>query len=168
MFADTVLSWHDYYFMLGTSAATLMGLSFLSMTLTIDKLRKERYKDFRILAYRTFYTFVYVLIIAIIMLIPGQTPAGVAVSLLIVGGIGLSNTVRNLLSLRRVSQQRFTNDIRGRFIRVMILLIGLVIIAGFVWFQQLYVFYFLVFVASALLFSGCENAWDMFIGLYEA
>jgi hypothetical protein len=40
-FTQTVEGWHDFYLMIGTAAATLVGLLFVSLSLNVDVITRE-------------------------------------------------------------------------------------------------------------------------------
>ena len=57
-FLEVIDSWHDFYMLTGTAAATLIGLIFISVSLHIDVLAKaEKFGDIRSLADQTFLNF---------------------------------------------------------------------------------------------------------------
>ncbi len=62
-FAAAVQSWHDYYIMVGTASATLVGLLFVGLSLNIEMLRRPESADLRTLAALTFNSFIYVLLV---------------------------------------------------------------------------------------------------------
>src|SRR5262249_23939388 len=92
-FAQTVTEWHDFYIMVGTAAATLVGLLFIGLTLNIDLIRRTDFADVQTLAVLTFNSFIYTVIIAMVYLIPQQDPAGLGLPLLAIGGFGLWNVL---------------------------------------------------------------------------
>ena len=90
-FAETVAQWHDFYIMIGTASATLIGLLFVGLTLNIDLIRRAESIDVLHLAALTFNSFFYPLIFAVIFLIPDISPVGLGIPLLAIGGLGLLN-----------------------------------------------------------------------------
>jgi hypothetical protein len=49
-FAQAIEGWHDFYLMVGTAAATLVGLLFVSLSLNVDVITREANADLRVLA----------------------------------------------------------------------------------------------------------------------
>ena len=71
-------AWHDFYLMAGTAAVTLVGLLFVALSLHVAVLFQGEHKDFRLLAAEAFQGYLYVLITAMIFLMPvgdGHFPA---------------------------------------------------------------------------------------------
>jgi hypothetical protein len=87
-FALAIEGWHDFYLMIGTEAATWVGLLFVSLSLNADAIAHPTNTDLRALAEQTFSTFVYILSFAILFFIPHQVPLGLGLPLLVVGGFG--------------------------------------------------------------------------------
>jgi hypothetical protein len=100
-FTQAVEGWHDFYLMVGTAAATLVGLLFVSLSLNVDMITREENADLRVLAAQTFTSFISVLMFAVLFLIPRQEPQGLGLPLLGIGGYGLYKTVHELLETRR-------------------------------------------------------------------
>ncbi len=99
-FTQAIEGWHDFYLMIGTAAATLIGLLFVSLSLNVDVITREANADLRVLATQTFTSFI-VLMFAVLFLIPHQVPEGLGLPLLGVGGYGLYITLSRLLETRR-------------------------------------------------------------------
>ena len=84
-------AWHDFYLMAGTAAVTLVGLLFVALSLHVAVLFQDEHRDFRMLAAEAFQGYLYVLITALLFLLPvgdGHFPA-------------LVYTVLNLMMLLR-------------------------------------------------------------------
>lgn len=170
-FTQAVADWHDFYLLVGTAAAMLVGLLFVALTLRMDKLRGDPHNDTRILAYRTFYTFIYVLMISGALLIPHQTPLGVGLPLLLISGLGLFNTARNIAYVRRgqsgLRRPEASHDVMRRFLTVAVSLVGLVVVALWAMTGSVTAFYWLTGVILGLLVFASENAWDMLMEMRE-
>jgi hypothetical protein len=95
-FVERLRSWHDYFMLTGTSAATLMGLVFVAVSLGGNTRRTSM---------RTMETFVspivlhfsHVMLVAAVLLVPTHRPLTLASVLLVLGLISL---VRALTVLR--------------------------------------------------------------------
>lgn len=68
-------AWHDFYLMAGTASATLVGLLFVALSLHVEVLFKGEHRDFRELAAEAFQGYLYVLITALVFLLPIESPA---------------------------------------------------------------------------------------------
>ena len=85
-FVETVESWHDFYMLAGTAAATLIGLIFVAVSLHIDIIATaKRSSDIGVLARQTFSNFIFILSFAFIFMVPSDTAVGHRYSALISG-----------------------------------------------------------------------------------
>jgi hypothetical protein len=88
-FTQAVEGWHDFYLLIGTAAATLVGLLFVGLSLNIDVITREANADLRVLAAQAFTNFLNVVMLAVLFLIPRQVPPGLGLPLLGISGYGL-------------------------------------------------------------------------------
>jgi hypothetical protein len=63
-------AWHDFFLMAGTAAVTLVGLLFVALSLHVAVLFRPEHQDFRALAAEAFQGYLYVLITALVFLLP--------------------------------------------------------------------------------------------------
>jgi hypothetical protein len=162
-FTQTVERWHDFYIMVGTAAATLIGLLFVGLSLNIETIRREAYADLQLLAMQTFNCFFYVLLFAILFLIPRQVPMGLGLPLLSIGGLGLLNMVRQAIRTRKIQRVWGKSTVTQRFTLPVVSLVGMVVISVSVLMGQTAGLYWLVPVMILLLASASQNAWDLLI-----
>ena len=88
-FSRLVQEWQSFYMLLGTAAGTLVGLLFVALSLNTRVLDDEQYKRFRYLAHQSFTNFLFLLIIALLFMVPRLTPLRLSLSLLVTGGLGI-------------------------------------------------------------------------------
>jgi len=165
-FAQAVEAWHDFYIMVGTAAATLIGLLFVSLSLNASVIRRKSNADLRALAAQTFGNFLSVLMFAVVFLIPSQVPEGLGLPLVAVGGFQLYNTVSRLLEARRMGPRVWGR--RGLTLRYVIpgvCFATLMIIAASVLLGRTGGLYWLVPVMILLLVAASRNAWDLLMRL---
>jgi energy-converting hydrogenase Eha subunit A len=62
--------WHDFYLLAGTAGVTLVGLLFVSLSLHVQVLFKKEHGDFREMALQAFQGYLYVLVTALLFLLP--------------------------------------------------------------------------------------------------
>jgi len=67
-------AWHDFYLLAGTAAVTLVGLLFVSLSLHVEILFRPEHGDFREMAAQAFQGYLYVLVSALIFLVPMANP----------------------------------------------------------------------------------------------
>lgn len=167
-FAQAVDSWHDFYLMVGTAAATLLGLLFVSLSLNADAITRNENADLRALATHTFGSFLSVLMFAVLFLIPDQGPLGLGLPLLGIAGYGLYSTVSNLLRTRGKAPRAWGRGGVARRFAVPLLCYGiLIVIAASVLQRRTGGLYSLVPVMIFLILSASRNAWDLLLRLRE-
>jgi hypothetical protein len=165
-FTQAVEGWHDFYLMIGTAAATLVGLLFVSLSLNVDMITREANTDLRELATHTFGNFMSVLMFAVLFLIPHQVPQGLGLPLLGIGGYGLYNTVSHFLETRRKSPRAWgVGGVGLRFVVPSLCFVTLMIIAVSVLLGQTGGLYWLVPVMILLTVAASRNAWDLLLRL---
>lgn len=114
--------WHEFYLMAGTAAVTLAGLLFVAISFHLDALLDDARAHLLQLARQTLMSFVYVLIVSLLFLVPD---AGARATGLALGGTSLA-----MLAIAGRFSQRdgvFTEaDPRLRFLgrRMRLMLVG--------------------------------------------
>jgi hypothetical protein len=167
-FSQAVNGWHDFYIMVGTAAATLVGLLFVSLSLNADAIAHPLNADLRALAEQTFSTFLYILSFAIVFLIPNQEPLGLGLPLLFIGGFGLYSTIRHFLRTRPAHPRVWgRGNIARRFIMPLISFVVLILIAISVLLGKTGGLYWLIPVMIAFIVAATINAWDLLLRLRE-
>ena len=166
-FADLVGRWHDFYVLVGTAAATLIGLLFVGLSLNIRVIRRDTGVDLQELAGQSGNNFFYVLAVALFFLIPDQTPLGLGLPLLILGLLGLLGTVSHMRKARAQRRMWGKSSIVRRFTMPIVSLAGLVAIALSALSGETAGVYALVLVIIVLLASATQNAWDLLIKVDE-
>lgn len=167
-FAQAIAGWHDFYLMIGTAAATLVGLLFVSLSLNVDVITRKANGDLRVLAAETFNSFLCVLLFAVLFLIPDQGPMGLGLPLLGIGGYGLLRTVAWLFEARRMQPRAWgKSDVAQRFVIPTLCFGALVIIAISVLESQTRGLYWLIPVMIMLIVTASSNAWHLLLRLRE-
>jgi hypothetical protein len=169
-FAQLVQGWHVFYATIAASAATLVGLLFVSMSLNVGIFGDTETIGLKRLAGQTLMNFLYVIIFALIFLIPRQGPIGLGVPLICNGFAGLISTVSHLRTL-------FSNIPHGisrkdTYIRAAMTLVAflILIIVSFLVIVHASAgsLYWLVAPMILLLISASLNTWSLLISVHEA
>jgi hypothetical protein len=167
-FAQAVDGWHDFYLLVGTAAATLVGLLFLSLSMNIEAITREANADLRVLAAQTFTGFLNVVMLAVLFLIPEQVPLGLGLPLLGISGYGLYETVSRFLKVHRARPHGWGRDsVAPRFIVPTLCFVALTIIAVSVLLGHTGGLYWLVPVMILLIVAASRNAWDLLLRLRD-
>lgn len=161
-FAQAIESWHDFYILIGTAAATLLGLLFVGLSINLENFR--RYEDMRALAGQTLTNFLYTLGVAAILLIPNQSPLGVALPLIGFGASGVAVTLRQSRVSRQSKTHIFGRTIILRFQWPLICFVGMILVG--IGLARSYTdgLYWLVGIILILILGASRNAWDLLVG----
>jgi hypothetical protein len=169
-FGQLVQEWQTFYATIAMSAATLAGLLFVSMSLNVGMFAGTETIGLKKLAGQTLTNFLYVIVFALIFLIPRQGPVGLGVPLICNGFAGLISTVSHLHTvLSNIPRGISRKDI---FVRAAMTLVGflvLIIISFLVMVRaNAGSLYWLVAPMILLLISASLNTWSLLIRVYEA
>ena len=165
-FAQYIDRWHNLYMLAGTAAATLIGLLFVSLTLRIEVMSDESQIGLKELATQTFSSFLYVLLISLLLLIPDHKPELVGIEILILGVFGLVNATRNIQPvIGHLQATGVKTYLFWRFIMPTASYMGLIAIALTVWRGRHDSLFSLVYVVFILLITATHNAWDLLVGI---
>ncbi len=163
-FHQSLQAWQVFYATVAAASATLTGLLFVSLSLNRERLKGARAHIILGTARRTFGDFLYVLMIALVFIIPHQVPYSLAIALLVLGcsrGIGLvRGAIRpKTAPARRAGARGSLRDIGFPLLASL----GLIAVAIAILFGQMDALYWLVIVIAALLVTACWNAWELLI-----
>jgi hypothetical protein len=134
--AGLLQAWHDFFSVIGASAATLVGLMFVAVSIGAGSFSSERGK----IAIRTFLSptvlhFSAVLIASLVAMIPNETWTSFGILLCVVGLIGAGYSLWNS---RRMSKHGITATID---------------IIDRLWYASLPILFYLLIVAAGISHS---------------
>ena len=87
--AELLRDWHDFYTLIGTASATLVGLMFVAASIAVGAVARERQAGARTFVTPTVIHFGATLVICVILSAPWRSWMPLGVLLLAVGCIGL-------------------------------------------------------------------------------
>jgi hypothetical protein len=158
-------SWHEFFLMTGTAAVTLAGLLFVAISLHLETLIHESRAHLLALARAILMSFITVLTLSLMMLVPDQGMRPVATQLLLVGGIILVVTLRQARSRGGVDHPEFPHSLYRRRLAPMLIGYGMVALTG-VGMLALRVpelFYFVIGALCMLLGNAAGASWDLLV-----
>jgi hypothetical protein len=159
-FLASIQSWQVFYATVAAATATLTGLLFVSLSLNRDRLKGQRAQSVIALARRTFGDFLYVLMIALVFIVPHLVPYSLTIALLALGLARGSGLIREASRHRKGRRGRLGFWLTLRDIGLpLVASLGLMLVGIFVLFGQTNTMYLLVLVIAALLVTACWNAW---------
>jgi hypothetical protein len=161
LFKQSLLNWQFFFATLATASATLTGLLFVSLSLNRERLKGDKAPLIVSIARDTFADFLYVMMIALVFLVPHLIPVSLTVALLALGiGSCTGLIFRELKSERQGAiSPRDIWLISRRIGLPAIASIGLIIVAIEIMVGNYDAIYGLVGVIAALLITACWNAW---------
>jgi uncharacterized paraquat-inducible protein A len=148
-----------------TAAATLTGLLFVSLSFNFERLQGENSHVTLMIARNTFADFLYVLMIALVFLVPHLIPLSLTIALFVLGiasGCGLiirevreyRHSLGHLLDIRQILRRIGLPGLSS---------IGLIVVAIEVSLGNYDAIFGLVGVIAALLVTACWNAWLLLV-----
>ena len=103
-FGDVLRDWQLFYATSATACATLVGLLFVAVSLNRDVLSREDGGERMWIARQTFYQFLMLFLLALLLLAPHRSPTSVGLTLLGFGGFwsfGVVRAFRTSIGMRR-------------------------------------------------------------------
>ena len=163
-FGETIASWHDFYIMVGTAAATLVGLLFVSLSLNSHLITGDENTEARLMAAQTFSNFLSVLMFAVLFLIPDPGRWGLGVPLAFIGSAGLYGTARRSVTARHPhpgpsGSLRFARH----GLASALCYLALIVVAVTVMFGHTDGLYWLIPVMLVLIAEASRNAWKLLL-----
>ena len=167
-FGQLVQGWQTFYATIATSAATLVGLLFVALSLKLESVNLAENAGMRLLARQTFTTFLYLIAISLTFLIPDQDQFGLGPSLIFIAVLGLIITISELRALHpNLSQADDRILVRRSGIKIVafvsLLVIGVKITTG----SDARILYWMIAPMLFLLFSASLNTWSLLIAVQK-
>ena len=154
--------WHDFYVLLGTAAATLVGLMFVSAAIGATVFSERHRAALEAFITPTVVHFAAVLFASLMIMIPEHRWESLGAVLGVGGLAGLVYSGRVLYQL--IIRHRFNVDVIDRLYYAVIPLVGYLLalaaaVLGFLHVAQSV--YVMAAALLVLLLAGLRNAWDM-------
>lgn len=159
---SVVRDWHDFYGLVGTASATLVGLMFVAASVGASVFSAGEQEPLKAYLTPTVAHFSSLLFICILILIPTQTWLSLSIAL---GGLGVAGIAYSMRQWIRVFWTlRSRIDLADRMFYVFIPTLGYLLVAASAitlfehWLSSAEL------IAAALiglLLAGIRNAWDM-------
>jgi hypothetical protein len=160
--ADLIEDWHDFDLLVGTAAATLVGLMFVAASIGASIYTEKNRPGMQAFISPTVVHFTSVLVLALLALVPTHewlTLAGLLALVGVAGGVYSAN-----LWMQLFVRRRFDVDIVDRLFYAALPSLGylLLLLAAFFLLRQSEAGLDLLAAAQiTLLLAGIRNAWDM-------
>jgi hypothetical protein len=160
--SDLLHAWHDFYVLVGTASATLVGLMFVAASIGAQVFTERNREAMRAFISPTVMHFSATLFLCIAAAIPSQTWLTLAILLAAGGAAGVLHSARVWMQL--FVRRSFAVDVIDRLFYALIPILGYVLVllsAGLLFEQSPWGLELLAAALITLLFAGVRNAWDM-------
>jgi lipid-A-disaccharide synthase-like uncharacterized protein len=160
--SELLREWHDFYVLLGTASATLVGLMFVSASIGATVFNEKHRAALGAFISPTVVHFASVLFASLLITIPEHRWESLA-ALIGIGGIaGLIYSGRIVVQL--IIRHRFNVDVTDRMFYALVPVVGYLLamaaaVLGFV--HSAVGTYVMAAGLLTLLAAGLRNAWDM-------
>jgi hypothetical protein len=171
-FTEGILRWHDFYALVGGASAGLLGLLFVSVSMHIDLISRSTGNEVRILSEQTFLSFIYVLLISMLFMIPYQNATGLGLPLLAMGVLACLHTAWTGLEFWRARQAPGrvlgSGYVLRRFVYPVVSYAGLTFVSLATLRGRSAALLWVLVVVLVLLLSATINAWQLMLLLAES
>jgi hypothetical protein len=160
--AELFHSWHDFYLLVGTASATLVGLMFVAATLGASVFTEQHRNAMQAFISPTVVNFAAALFICIGVMVPSQTWLSLGLLLAAGGVAGLVYAGR--VWVQMIVRRRFPVDAIDRMFYATVPVLGYLLVLAAGALLLLHTAWSAEVTAAALvvlLFAGVRNAWDM-------
>jgi len=159
--ASLARDWHDFYALVGTAAATLVGLMFVAASIGANLFNEKHLEPMGAFITPTVFHFSIALLICILATIPTHTWS---MRGLLVGGGGLAGLIYSGRIWVRIFSRHSGIDLADRLFYALIPVLGYLAAtasAGALLMQAPWAPDIMAVALIALLAAGIRNAWDM-------
>jgi hypothetical protein len=163
-FAEVLRDWQLFYATFATACATLVGLLFVAVSLNRENLSREDGGERMWIARQTFYQFLMLFLLALLLLAPHRSPTSVGLTLLGFGGFWSIGVVRAFLTSTRMRRQPLSwqGFVRGFGLSFAGLLSIFAVAVAMLLGQVGALGWLVVVLVNLLLFTG-RNAWFLLV-----
>jgi hypothetical protein len=159
-----LVSWQSFFGTLAAATATLAGLLFVALSINLELLMRDEHQHTQRVATQTFAMFLYVLIVALLLLMPHGTRLELALEVAAVGIVGLAGAVGLLLPTFRASPgTAFRRHALQRFAGSLAVFLAMVLAAVGVLRHWPWAIHWIGFVLIGLLVLASRRAWYLLV-----
>lgn len=171
-FSSTVAGWQTFYLLAGTASATLAGLIFVAVSLHLDLVGESGIGAIFTLARRTLFSFILVVVVALMFLVPNQRQQGLGWPLL---ALGIVDMLQTILDGRAVVTElkntagwgRIANRIVPPVVLTLLSGAGMFLVGATVLRDTTSYLYWMVPIVVLILSTAAFNAWELMLGLAD-
>ena len=165
MFSQQIQQWQLFFATVAGASATLMGLIFLSLSLKLNVLKQMKDKRIRQIAWQTFSNFFFLIMFALVFLVPEQTPIGLSLPVLIICVVAISITISQAVQALLIGAAPW--QILRDSLPSLIAYLGLIAVTALMLKEIMQSLVWLLPVVIILLAIAVRNAWTLLVSAYE-
>ena len=165
MFSQQIQQWQLFFATVAGASATLMGLIFLSLSLKLNVLKQMKDKRIRQIAWQTFANFFFLIMFALVFLVPEQTPIGLSLPILIICTVAIGITISQGVQAKSIgaTSSRLLRD----SVPSLIAYLGLIVITILLLIDIRQSLIWILPVVVVLLAIAIRNAWSLLVDARE-
>jgi hypothetical protein len=158
-------SWHEFFLMAGTAAVTLAGLLFVAISIHVDTLVHESRQHLLALARLILFSYVGVLLLSLMMLLPAMPMKFTAIELIIICIPLVGWTVRLSREKHGADHAEFSSSVLRRRTLMPLIAYGMIMLVGvlILKLREPRFFYWLVGPVCMLLGNATGASWDLLV-----
>ena len=162
---DFAASWHEFFLMAGTAAVTLAGLLFVAISLHVDALVHESRQHLLSFARLILFSYVGVLVLSLVMLVPAFSLRITAFQLVIMSIPLLGWTVRLSFGQEGAEHAEFSRAVLRRRALLSLLGFGFMAVTGLMMIltDRFEFLYWVVGAVCMLLGNAAGASWDLLV-----
>lgn len=163
--AQQIAGWHDFQLLIGTAGATLMGLTFVAVSLAPEVIADRTSTVVRAFTTPIVAFFATVLIVALILLVPQLTPQIMGVPFAVIGISGFIYVLTTGVHSQWRTLELGIDDWIW-YLGLPLVAYGAMLAGGIsLWFAPLRATYAVAAAMLLLLVVGIRNAWDVLLAI---
>jgi hypothetical protein len=162
LFSETIKDWQIFFATVAGISATLMGLIFLSLSLRLDALRKSNDQILRQVAWQTFSNFFFLIMFALVFLVPNQTVVGLVLPIFIISLVALSITTSQAIRSKRSGAKLIR--VASESAPSLLAYLGMVVVLSLLIVGVTQSLVWLLPIAVIILAVAVRNAWSLLVG----
>jgi hypothetical protein len=158
-------SWHEFFLMAGTAAVTLAGLLFVAISIHVDTLVHESREHLLSLARLILFSYVGVMVLSLMMLVPRVPLRLTALELMIAPVPLIAWTVRLSRGRHGTEHAEFSRSVLRRRTLMPLIGYGVIMLTGvLLWRLRVAEFYYWLVGAVCMLLGNAAGAsWDLLV-----
>ena len=162
---EFIAGWHEFFLMAGTAAVTLAGLLFVAISIHVDALVHESRAHLLSLARLILFSYVGVMVLSLMMVVPSLSMRMTAAELIIVPLPLIAWTVRLRRAQHGAEHAEFSRGVMQQRSVMPLVAYGIIVLIG-VLMLKLRIpefFYYIIGAVCMLLGNAAGASWDLLV-----